>query len=208
MKKIRQGNTIIIRWNIKTNGEDVSLEGRDLRLYAQSGFYRLEVKNWVAEGCELIFKIEGRQLNRCGRYDVILVENAGNSNQAATDECGAFEVVAKSCMAGGSDEEGLAIEHVSLSSELCAVVGVSTKRVSISFSPYGSNESYSLGEVSGELFEKFFDEIPESTWMGDYGYYYYYGDMGQDENFSGIGEWDDTGMYEEEEEVTDGEVSS
>ena len=197
MNIIRKGNTIIVRWSILTNGEALSLEGRNLKVFITSAATRLEVTDYALEGHEITFKWEGAEQRHAGRYDVTLYENYGKANQSVVDVCNAFTLVERSCQAKGViHNSNIDVEYVELASELSVINAALSSVMTVTFSPCGSEEKYAVGQVSGELFEKFFDELPDE--ITDY---YYYGDMGYGENFSGIGEWD----TEEETDINDEE---
>ena len=194
---IRRGNTIIVKWRILTNGEEMSLEGRDLKVFITSTASRHEVRDVVIEGNVIGFKWEGAEQRHAGRYDVTLYENYGKANQSVVDACNAFTLVDKSCQAKGVvHNSNIDVEYVELTSELSVINATLSNVMTVTFSPCGSDDKYEVGQISGELFEKFFDELPDE--ITDY---YYYGDMGYGENFSGIGEWD----TEEETDINDEE---
>ena len=206
MKRIRIGNTIYVSWSILTNGEAESLDGRDVKVYVSSSLSRRVIEPVTVAGNVVSFAIEGKDQVRCGVYDLTLVENEGKANQSVLDACRVYELVDRSCKASqDSCCDNVSAEYVELTGNVQTFVGGSTSRVRVTFSPYGSDDEYDMGNISGDLFERFFDEVPESTWQDVQMYpYYAYGDMGDGENFSGIGEWGD----EPEEEVNDGEVSA
>ena len=202
---IRRGNTIVVRWSVLTNGEAMSLEGRDLRIFISSTAMRHEVTDYAIEGHEITFKWEGTEQRHAGRYDLTLYENYGKANQSVVDACNAFTLVERSCQASQDSSDNIAVEYVELTGNVQTLIGTFPRVMSITFSPCGSDEKYAVGQVSGELFEQFFDELPEPK-PEEPSYpiypYYAYGDMGDGENFSGIGEWD------EAEEASDGEVGA
>ena len=194
---IRIGQTIILTWKIKTNGEDLSLANRDLRLFLSSPFGKTEIADFLVEDNTIVFKYEGKQQKSVGKYDVTLYENYGKANQAVVDVCNAFTLVDKSCQAKGVvHNSNIDVEYVELTSELSVINATLSNAMTITFSPCGSDDKYEVGKVSGELFEKFFDELPDEPTN-----YYYYGDMGYGENFAGVGEWD----TEEETDINDEE---
>lgn len=203
--KIRIGQTIIIKWDIKTNGQDISLSDRDLRIFLSCPFETKELKNFVIEENRIEIKIEGFQQKNVGRYDLTLYENYGKANQSVVDACNAFTLVERSCQASQDSSDAIAVEYVELTGNVQTLIGTLPRVMSITFSPCGSDEKYAVGQVSGELFEQFFDELPEPK-PEEPSYpiypYYAYGDMGDGENFSGIGEWD------EAEDASDGEVGA
>ena len=198
--EIRKGNTIVIKWQVLTNGQPLDLKGRNLKIFITSATTCQEVLHYETEGNIIIFKVEGKSLMPAAKYDLTLYENYGKPNQAIVDACNAFTLVNKSCEAG---QQNLRYSVVELSSAIQAIIGVYPTTMRVTFSPYGSNEEYDMGQVSGELFDKFFDEVPENpiiipepepepepepTPMYPY---YAYADMGFGVNFRGIGEWDE-----------------
>lgn len=96
MKTLRIGNKIPIRWPILTNGEEVSLEGRNLTLYLEDKYGKnKKIETWEYEGNELITEIPALLPQRTGEYRLVLYENEGTDNQAVVDRK-VFQLVAHS----------------------------------------------------------------------------------------------------------------
>lgn len=111
MKKIRIGKDISIRWTILTNGEAVSLVGRDLKLVLTDPIRRTTDMEFTVEGNTVTTLYKGTQHKCLGVYNLTLWENYGKDGQTAVDACNAFTLVSTTCAEGGEDE-GLDTETV------------------------------------------------------------------------------------------------
>lgn len=122
MIDVRQGNTIVIDWAITTNGEELPLEGRDLTLFIESAFKKIEVVDFSVLGNHITFKFEGTEQKTCGKHTLTLYENYGKTNQAVVDVCNAFNLVSKSCMIKDNDGD-ISIEQLSLNGDITILYG-------------------------------------------------------------------------------------
>lgn len=113
MKKIRIGKDIRITWEILTNGEQQSLEGRDLKLVLTNPLRSREELKFSVESNRVVCKYLGVNQKQLGVYTLTLWENFGQPGQTAVDACKAFQLVPTTCLEGGVDE-GLDMETVSL----------------------------------------------------------------------------------------------
>lgn len=97
MRKIRIGKDIVIKWTILTNGEAVSLEDRNLKLFIIDNFgYKKELEYSVSgNNVESLFK--GIEQKRIGTYRLTLWENYQKENQSVVDYCDAFRLVGTTC---------------------------------------------------------------------------------------------------------------
>lgn len=116
MKKIRIGKDIVIEWAVLTNGEKISLEGRDLKLVLISPLGRKTVLPLTVSGNVLHSRVNGVDQHYLGKYRLTLWENFGKINQSAVDECNAYQLVATSCEEAISDI-GLASAILNLSTD-------------------------------------------------------------------------------------------
>ena len=117
MKKIRINKDISIRWTILTNGESVSLVGRDLKLVLTDPIRRTTDMEFTVEGNTVTTLYKGTQHKCLGDYTLTLWENYGKDGQTAADACNAFTLVPTTCAEGGEDE-GLDTETVELSGNI------------------------------------------------------------------------------------------
>ena len=117
MKSIRIGKDISVRWAILTNGQPISLEGRDLKLVLTNPLKRTTEPDFTVSGNEVSATIQGTEQKYLGSYSLTLWENYGKQRQTAIDACEAFRLVATTCQEGGTDE-GLDTETVNLSGTL------------------------------------------------------------------------------------------
>lgn len=116
MKKIRIEKDIVVRWSgIMTNGEPVTLEGRDLRLFlVDPRNASKEVKGFVIQDNGIQFHFRGVEQKILGNYRLKLYENYGKAGQTVLDQCEGFCLVATTCQEGGTATEGLDTETVDL----------------------------------------------------------------------------------------------
>lgn len=124
MKKIRIGKDIAISWQILTNGEVVSLEGRDLTLQLVDPLNRKIQIAFTVDVNKLETKVQGTTQKFLGKYSMTLWENYGKPGQTAVDACNAFELVKTTCMEGGTDE-GLDTETIDLGTSNIEIITAS-----------------------------------------------------------------------------------
>lgn len=152
MKKIRIGKDISIAWRILTNGEAVSLEGRDLTLHLVDPLNRKMQIPFTVEDVLLEAKVSGTTQKFLGKYSLTLWENYGKPGQTAVDACNAFELVRTTCMEGGADE-GLDTETVELEGDMCVGVkgddGKSAYQVAVDNGFQGTEEEW-LASLKGK----------------------------------------------------------
>lgn len=115
MKRIRIGKDIEIRWPILTNGEQVTLEGRDLHLVLHLPSCMETPLHFEPQGNIAVFTISGNMQKQLGAFRLTMWENKDKSGQTAVDYCDAFELVPTTCMEGGNDNN-LTTETVNLDS--------------------------------------------------------------------------------------------
>lgn len=117
MKRIRIGKDLKARWTILTNGESISLHGRDLRLEVVNRFGRKEWEFTIEAENVVVFTLPGMVQRYLGEYTFTLWENYGKAGQTAVDSCGGIELVPTTCMEGGDsgpDTEPVELETASL----------------------------------------------------------------------------------------------
>lgn len=101
--KIRIGKDIVIQWAILTNGEPVSLEGRNLKLILTTPLRQKINLDFEVAGNEITALYKGLEHKVLGSYTLTLWENYGADGQSALDYCNAFTLVPLSCMENESD---------------------------------------------------------------------------------------------------------
>lgn len=72
MRKVRIGNDINVRWEVKTDGQAVSLEGKALKLYVRSAYRKEEITTFTVEGCVVSFTYPASMQRMTGARAVIL----------------------------------------------------------------------------------------------------------------------------------------
>ena len=90
----RVGSTFEVLWEILTNGEKESLEGRNLKLYLTAPNGRMKhVVFTIKDDNNICFRFEGVEQNEVGDYKLTLVENQAEQTQEKIDLCPAFRLV-------------------------------------------------------------------------------------------------------------------
>lgn len=115
MRKIRIEKDITVRWSgILTNGEPVSLEERNLKLYIVNPFGSAkEVTEFSVTQNNIEFLFRAAEQKNMGVYKLKLYENYGKAGQTVLDQCEGICLVSTTCQEGGSTE-GLDTETVDL----------------------------------------------------------------------------------------------
>ena len=115
MIRKRIGKDIRIKWTILTNGEPLSLEGRDLALeLVTAGIGR--TMTFEAHGNSITTVFYGRDQQRLGKYTLTLYENLGKANASVLDSCEGFVLVSSTCQESGSASTVLDVESIDLGS--------------------------------------------------------------------------------------------
>lgn len=112
--KIRIGKDICLRWTILTNGEETSLDGRNLKLYLSDYTRRRVEVPFESYGNTAIITLRASQLKRLGEYVLTLVENEGQDGQTIVDAKPAFTLVEYSTEEDDDAAPDLEVEQVTL----------------------------------------------------------------------------------------------
>lgn len=103
MRRIRIGNDIQVSWEVKTGGESISLEGRQLKLYVRSAYQKQEIKDFVVEGCTISFTYLASMQRNTGARAIILNDATKGSPEKTICADQAFTLVAHSCEENDDD---------------------------------------------------------------------------------------------------------
>lgn len=147
MKRIRIGKDIEIHWPILTNGEQVALEGRDLKLFVHLPSHMDIPVDFTTEGNTAIFTISGTMQKSIGVYRLTMWENLQKRGQTAVDYCKAFELVPTTLLEGGEDESNLTMETVDLEAS-SLVVGLPGESAYEAFKKYNPNSELTEEEYA------------------------------------------------------------
>lgn len=147
MKRIRIGKDIEIHWPILTNGEQVALEGRDLKLFVHLPSHMDIPVDFTTEGNTAIFTISGTMQKSIGVYRLTMWENLQKSGQTAVDYCKAFELVPTTLLEGGEDESNLITETINLEAS-SLVVGLPGESAYEAFKKYNPNSELTEEEYA------------------------------------------------------------
>lgn len=112
--KIRIGKDICLRWTILTNGEETSLDGRNLKLYLSDYTRRRVEVPFESYGNTAIITLRASQMQRLGEYVLTLVENEGQEGQTIVDAKPAFTLVEYSTEEDDAADPDLDVEQVTL----------------------------------------------------------------------------------------------
>ena len=103
MRRIRIGNDIQVSWEVKTGGESISLEGRQLKLYVRSAYQQQEIKDFVVEGCTISFTYLASMQRSTGARAIILNDATKGSPEKTICADQAFTLVAHTCEENDDD---------------------------------------------------------------------------------------------------------
>lgn len=121
--KIRRGKDILLKWKVLTNGQDVSLEGRNITLVMTTPLGREKIVEHEVEGSVVKARLRGTALTHLGDYTLTLWENRGEEGQTAVDAVAAFALVQWSTQEdGGSPCGNLEYEVAELATASMAVL--------------------------------------------------------------------------------------
>ena len=147
MKRIRIGKDIEIHWPILTNGQQVALEGRDLKLFVHLPSHMDIPVDFTTEGNTAIFTISGAMQKSIGVYRLTMWENLQKRGQTAVDYCKAFELVPTTLLEGGEDESNLITETINLEAS-SLVVGLPGESAYEAFKKYNPNSELTEEEYA------------------------------------------------------------
>lgn len=105
MRKVRIGNDINVRWEVKTDGQAVSLEGKALKLYVRSAYRKEEITTFTVEGCVVSFTYPASMQRMTGARAVILEDATKGAPRRTVCADQAFTLVAHSCEENDDDVE-------------------------------------------------------------------------------------------------------
>lgn len=105
MRKVRIGNDINVRWEVKTDGQAVSLEGKALKLYVRSAYRKEEITTFTVEGCVVSFTYPASMQRMTGARAVILEDATEGAPRRTVCADQAFILVAHSCEESDDDVE-------------------------------------------------------------------------------------------------------
>lgn len=105
MRKVRIGNDINVRWEVKTDGQAVSLEGKALKLYVRSAYRKEEITTFTVEGCVVSFTYPASMQRMTGARAVILEDATEGAPRRTVCADQAFILVAHSCEENDDDVE-------------------------------------------------------------------------------------------------------
>ena len=105
MRKVRIGNDINVRWEVKTDGQAVSLEGKALKLYVRSAHRKEEITTFTVEGCVVSFTYPASMQRMTGARAVILEDATEGAPRRTVCADQAFTLVAHSCEENDDDVE-------------------------------------------------------------------------------------------------------
>ena len=105
MRKVRIGNDINVRWEVKTDGQAVSLEGKALKLFVRSAYRKEEITTFTVEGCVVSFTYAASMQRMTGARAVILEDATEGAPRRTVCADQAFTLVAHSCEESDDDVE-------------------------------------------------------------------------------------------------------
>lgn len=144
MRRIRKGKDILVLIRILTNGEQKSLEDRDIKVILVTPLRsRMEMRFSVYSNI-VLFRFKGTEQRMLGKYLVTVFENYGKEGQTAVD-FEAFHLVPDTFSEGGEDGEGLDTETVEISGNIeSGVKGLSAYELAVQNGYEGTVEEWLL----------------------------------------------------------------
>lgn len=152
MDKIRIGKDIKISWKILTNGEIVSLVGRNLLLVLIDPLRQKRNVDFQLKENEISFVFRGVDQKHTGAYSLTLWENYEETGQTVVDYCEAFQLVATTCQ----ESEGMSsLSSVQLTLSTAnmsiGIPGLSAYEVAVKNGFVGTEQEW-LASLKGEPF--------------------------------------------------------
>lgn len=152
MDKIRIGKDIKINWKILTNGEEVSLLGRNLLLVLIDPLRQKYNVDFQLKENEISFVFRGVDQKHTGAYSLTLWENYEETGQTVVDYCEAFQLVATTCQ----ESEGVSsLSSVQLTLSTAnievGIPGLSAYEVALNNGFEGTEQEW-LASLKGEPF--------------------------------------------------------
>ena len=142
MRKIRIGNDIRVSWEVKTNGEAVSLEGRTLKLYVRSAYQKQEITNFTVSGCVISFVYPASMQRSTGARALVLNDATEGAAEKTICADQAFTLVAHTCEESDDDVDFEDFMVSLQSNVLVGLPGMSAYELWLADGHTGSIEDY------------------------------------------------------------------
>ncbi|MCI6619634.1 MAG: hypothetical protein MSD82_12365 [Prevotella sp.] len=153
MKKIRINNDITVKWRVTTNGEAVSLEGRQLQLTVSNMYRRRLIEEFDVSGNIVTFVYPGADQRECGVYTAILQDTT--EGMRTVDKVQAFELVRHSIDQSGADDSNITTEAVEIDADIEAgIEGKSAYEVAVR-NGFSGTEAEWLASLKGDKGDAF-----------------------------------------------------
>ena len=138
MKTFRIGNEIQVRWPILTNGDEIPLTGRNLKLFLSDDTGRKKEVVFDTEDNYVYFTYSPLEQKHVGVYFLTLFEDMGTERQLCVDTC-AFRLVAHSC----EIPSDMKAEELELGArEVTAIRGRSAYEIAVFYGYEGTEEEW------------------------------------------------------------------
>lgn len=170
MKTYRIGNSITIKWTLKTeDGSPYILNAENTELYATVPNHKIKIEDFTVNDNVLTWIFGGDEQKFFGPYTLTLVQNRGKVGMVTVDSCDAFNLVPWSCLAGGSDTPNINTDSTRLESTVSlSQVGLSPEvqeAINEIITEYNVSNHYPTGGIDGTdryTLETAIAKIPES----------------------------------------------
>lgn len=104
MKRYRIGNDIHVNWKVKKNGSPADLGDKQIVICLTHEKGRQLIRDITIEDDSISFVIEGQMQTALGKYTITLdARYTTGKRYLIQDKCGAFELVARSCIENTED---------------------------------------------------------------------------------------------------------
>ena len=170
MKTYRIGNSITIKWTLKTeDGSPYILNAENTELYATVPNHKIKIEDFTVNDNVLTWIFGGDEQKFFGPYTLTLVQNRGKVGMVTVDSCDAFNLVPWSCLAGGSDTPNINTDSTRLESTVSlSQVGLSPEvqeAINEIITEYNVSNHYPTGGIDDTdryTLETAIAKIPES----------------------------------------------
>lgn len=148
MKRIRQGNDIVVTWSIYKGGKPYALDGVEIALYLSHAFGKTKIESFQINGNKIVWTFEGKTQKHTGDYSLILVINEDKRGMATTDKIDFVRLTPVTPCCEDDDEENVTTQTVELTS-------------SMEFAPTVINTGGGGGSIDPEILEGYMPMMRE-----------------------------------------------
>ena len=113
MKRVRIGNDISIKWDVKKGKSDADLVNKEIHLYMTHPRGREEITDFESSEGNITFTLKGENMSVLGPYtftiDIYVIDGERRKRYMIQDKCHVFELVGRSCAENWENDETINI---------------------------------------------------------------------------------------------------